>query len=407
MYMKTDLNLGARPHRKPFWLACLFLVCTVGSVPAQHVESRSKGFLPDSLYSYPAPTFWSHWFIDAGGGGRTYFGDHNRQMNIKDRLTLGAELNIGKWWSPVVGTRIGYSYQPVKGATQNGSHSTGEVYDASQGLSRQKFDVGHVYADVLFNLTNLFCGVNEKRVYAIAPYVGLGWMRTWDHPQVNEISANLGVMNSFRLSDALDLKLDIRGAMVNDRFDGEVGGRKNEGLLSANLGLVYHIGNKRWRKPIPTRMDDAQLALLQQRLNEMDQQNAALRDKLANARNKPAEIQKILEQIEVVSDVLVIFKIGKSDLLQDARVNIGFAAELMKAFKESTYTITGYADEGTGTPKFNDRLSRNRAEAVKNCLVNEFGIDPARLSTVAAGGIGNWHYNNPALSRAVVISPNK
>jgi outer membrane protein OmpA-like peptidoglycan-associated protein len=410
MCMKTIIDFGLCLRRQSFRIATLFLVCTAGSVSAQQVESRTKGPDPsDSLYYYklPANNFWNHWFIQAGGGGRTYFGDHNRQMQIKDRLSLGAELNIGKWWTPAVGTRIGYSYQPVKGATQNGSHSTGKVYDLSQGLSYQKYDVGHVYGDVLFNLTNLFCGVNEHRVYSFTPYVGLGWMRTWNQPQASEISASLGLMNSFRLCDALDLTLDIRGAMVNDRFDGEVGGRKNEGLLSASLGFVYYFDGKHWSKPVPKRMNDTELALLQQRLQEMDQQNASLRDRLASVRNQPKEIQKILEQIKVVSDVLVIFPIGKSTLSQDARVNIGFAAELMKAFKESSYTITGYADEGTGSPALNDRLSRDRADAVKNCLVQEFGISASRLSTVAAGGIGNWHYNNPKLSRAAVISPNK
>jgi outer membrane protein OmpA-like peptidoglycan-associated protein len=396
-------------RRRLFLLAGLFLVCAVGSASAQHERSSPKSILSDSLFYYhgSVDNFWRHWFIQAGGGGRMYFGDHNRQMKFKDRVSAGGEMHIGKWWSPLVGTRVGYSYQSVLGATQNGSHSTGKVYDASQGLYKQKFDVGHVYGDVLFNLTNLFCGVNENRFYSLAPYIGLGWMRTWDQPQVNEVSANIGLLNSFRLSKEMDLTLDVRGAMVNDRFDGEPGGRKNEGLLSASLGLVYHFGGDRWAKPTPRPMNTAELALLHQRINEINQQNADLRDKLAAARNQPKEIQKIIEQMEVVADVLVIFPIGKSTLLQDARVNIGFAAELMKAFKASTYTITGYADEGTGTPKLNDRLSQDRAEAVKNCLVQEFGIDASRLKTVGAGGIGNWHYNNPALSRAVVISPNK
>jgi outer membrane protein OmpA-like peptidoglycan-associated protein len=407
--MKTIINFSSCLRRHLFWFASLLLVCTAGSVSAQQTASHAKASgTSDSLYCYDLPvnTFWSHWFIEAGGGGRIYFGDHNRQMKFKDRLSTGAELHIGKWWSPVVGTRIGYSYQSVKGATQNGSHSTGQVYDASQWLDKQKFDVGHVYGDVMFNLTNLFCGVNDKRFYSFTPYVGLGWMRTWDHPQVNEISANLGLMNSFRLSKAIDLTLDIRGAMVNDRFDGEVGGRKNEGLLSVSLGLVCHLG-QRWSKPTPKRMNNAELASLQQRIREMNQQNASLRDQLATAYNQPKDVQKILEYIEVASDVLVIFQIGKSDLSQNARVNIGFVAELMKTFKNSTYTITGYADEGTGNPALNDRLSQNRADAVKNCLVQEFGIEASRLSTVAAGGIGNWHYNNPKLSRAAVISPNK
>ena len=44
----------------------------------------------------------------------------------------------------------------------------------------------------------------------------------------------------------------------------------------------------------------------------------------------------------------------------------------MKENKNAVYTIIGYADKGTGTKEFNQFLSKARAEAVYNCLVNEF-----------------------------------
>ncbi|MDR1526512.1 MAG: OmpA family protein [Dysgonamonadaceae bacterium] len=408
--MKTIINVSLGSWRRSFLSASLLLVCVAGSMSAQPVKTRStESVTSDSLCSNCISTgkFWSHWFIDAGGGGRIYFGDHNRQMKHKDRPSAGAELHIGKWWSPVVGTRIGYSFQSVKGVTQNGSHSTGHVYDASQNLTKQKFNVEHIHGDVLFNVSNLLCGVNENRFYSLSPYVGLGWMYTRDVPKEREVSANIGLLNSFRLSKTMDLTLDIRGAMVNDRFDGEVGGRRNEGLLSANLGLIYHFGGRNWSCPAPKRMNESELTALRDRIAEMNQQNASLRNKLSDTYNQPKEIQKVTERIESVSDVLVIFPIGKSTLSQDARVNIGFMASLMKKFKDSSYIITGYADDGTGNPPLNDRLSRDRAEAVKNCLVREFGINASRLKTVAAGGVGNKYYNNPALSRAVIVSPNK
>jgi outer membrane protein OmpA-like peptidoglycan-associated protein len=153
-------------------------------------------------------------------------------------------------------------------------------------------------------------------------------------------------------------------------------------------------------------MNTSELAILRNRLAEMDQQNHSLRNKLSDTYNQ-IQTQKVIERIESVSDVLILFAIGQSTLSQDARVNIGFLANLMKKFNNDSFTIIGYADKGTGSQEFNQQLSKSRAEAVKNCLISEFGIQASRLTTVAAGGIGNKYYNNPALSRAVVITSNR
>ena len=41
--------------------------------------------------------------------------------------------------------------------------------------------------------------------------------------------------------------------------------------------------------------------------------------------------------------------------------------------------ITGYADVETGNPAYNLKLSQRRAEAVRDMLVNDFGVDSSRL----------------------------
>ena len=66
------------------------------------------------------------------------------------------------------------------------------------------------------------------------------------------------------------------------------------------------------------------------------------------------------------------------------------------------YTITGYADAGTGSKRVNERLSKERAEAVYDCLVNEFGVSGSQLRVDHKGGVGNMFYDDPRLSRAVI-----
>ena len=45
--------------------------------------------------------------------------------------------------------------------------------------------------------------------------------------------------------------------------------------------------------------------------------------------------------------------------------------------------ITGGADLGTGSLETNKRLSKQRAEYVKNILVNQFGYKDANITTEA------------------------
>lgn len=87
----------------------------------------------------------------------------------------------------------------------------------------------------------------------------------------------------------------------------------------------------------------------------------------------------------------------------EARVNLGFLAKVMKENnRKVVYTIIGYADKGTGSPKFNERLSKARAEAVYECLVEEFEVPAEILEVTHEGGVDNMFYDDPRLSRAVI-----
>ncbi len=44
----------------------------------------------------------------------------------------------------------------------------------SNGYYKQKWNMANFHGDVLFNLSNMFCGYNEDRLYSFIPYVGAG-----------------------------------------------------------------------------------------------------------------------------------------------------------------------------------------------------------------------------------------
>lgn len=375
-----------------------------GSMRAQTKSSVEEEFVTYETDKYKVETnkFWSNWFISVGGGAQMLFGDHEKQMKFADRLSPALDVAIGKWFTPGIGIRFMYSGLSWKGVTQNGAYGNGKVYDASKWLEEQEANYFNLHGDVLFNLSNLFCGYNEKRIWNVSPYVSLGWARMLDAPKTNEITGSLGLINSFRLCSSLDLQIDVRGTVMNDRFDGETGGRSAEGILSATVGLTYKFPKRGWNKVKTPVYNDALWNEYRGKMNNLNAENERLKALLAEANSKPAET-KVEKQI-VVPDLIVTFRIGKSALTKEDRVNLGFLAKAIKeGDPKATYTITGYADAGTGSKKINEHLSKARAAAVYSCLVNEFGVDKSQLRVRHEGGVDNMFYDDPRLSRAAIL----
>lgn len=386
----------------------------VSKVSAQSVEVVRDTIIEETVDRYKVVTnhFFEDWIVGAGIGTQFYYGDHNGEMKFTNRLVPAYELYLAKWFTPGIGVRTAVNGLKNKGVTQNHSHSTGEVFDATKWLERQEFNYLNIHGDVLFNLTYIINGYNKDRIFTMSPYLGVGWMFTWDEPTGREISANIGLYNTFRVSNTMDITLDLRGSMVNDRFDGEVGERKEEGMFTAALGLAYRLGKKArktekltWTKPVTTVVSSNEeiLKVLRNEVNQTAAKNEALREQLEVAKNE--SITDInLDHNVLVAPILVTFQINESIVSKEARVNLGFFADAIKENQSGiVYTITGYADQGTGNKRVNERLSHERATAIFNVLVDEFGVPASSLKVRSEGGVENMFYNDPRLSRAVIV----
>lgn len=372
----------------------------------QSAESTEKVEYSTDKYKVETNSFWDNWFISIGAGGQVYFGDHDKQVSFGERISPALDIAVGKWFSPEIGVRLMYNALSAKGATRWGAaHSTGEEVEGwGTGLYKSKFNYFNFQADAMFNLSNIFCGYNEKRVYNCSPYIGLGVMKVTDAPKETAVSGHFGILNSFRLCSALDLNLDLRGTLVDDDFDGEPGGRGGEGMFSATIGLTYKFKPRGWNRSrtiVREVYNNDEINAMREKLNQMSEENARLEEALAQ--NDRERAQTIVKQI--TSANLIVFPIGESTLSNQARVNLGMLAEVIKQGDASTvYTITGYADAGTGSKEMNERLSKARAEAVCDCLVKEFGVNKSQLKIDYKGGVDNMFYDDPRMSRAVITT---
>ena len=406
-------------NSKIYSVSLLFL-SIVSTTFAQNTPKRDTVITEiDDKYKVVTNKFFDNWFIGAGGGAQFIFGDHDKQMQFKDRLTPAINVYLGKWFSPGIGFRGGYTGYKLKGLTHPwdpfATHSTGEKYQDVKNvadlniLEVQKFKYNHIHGDVLFNLSNIFSGYKEDRFFNTSLFAGFGWGWVNEEPAESEPSINLGFYNTFRLSNALNLTIDLRGSLFKDDFDGEPGGRKEDGIVAGTVGLAYNIGKRVWDKERIVEIltyDEAELNVLRDRVNKLANDNDALNKQLAEANSKDITDVK-LEKNVLVAPILVTFPINKSTVSNEARVNLGFFAKAIKEGKTNVvYNISGYADKGTGTPATNERLSRERAEAIYNVLVREFGVSPSQLTISHHGGVDNMYYNDPRLSRAVILLGN-
>ena len=396
------------------------LVCLSSFSFGQSANIKRDTVVTESTDKYRVVTnrFFDNWFLGVSAGGQFLMGDHDKQMQFKDRITPAFNGYIGKWFSPNIGVRAGYTGYKLKGLSHEWDlqHSDGEVYndvknDKDLGLLRiQKFQYNHVSGDVMFNLTNILGGYKEKRFYNISPYLGLGWAWVDEAPKTRESSINFGIYNAFRLSDAFNLTLDARGSLLKDDFDGEIGGRKEEGIIAGTIGIAYNFKKRNWDREkvvsITSSYDETELNALRDRVNKLANDNESLRKQLADASNKTVTDVKV-EKSVLVAPILVTFPVNKSTISNEARVNLEFFAKAIKAGKSNVvYNIAGYADKGTGTTATNERLSKERAEAIYNVLVREFGVPASQLTTSHFGGVDNMYYDDPRLSRAVIVIGN-
>jgi len=80
----------------------------------------------------------------------------------------------------------------------------------------------------------------------------------------------------------------------------------------------------------------------------------------------------------------VLFSTGKSQLKSGGINNVQKLADFLNQNPQRKVLIEGYTDS-TGSDSFNQRLSEQRADSVRNALVNNMGVRSDRVSTRGYG----------------------
>jgi outer membrane protein OmpA-like peptidoglycan-associated protein len=368
--------------------------------------------------------FWHNWQLDLGLGTQLYYGDNDWKVakKVPEMFVFPAiDLYLTKWVSPSFGVGLGANWAPFKGLYQTKPGHSNNPREAnanfrpdkvtlynnadpkynSEGLALQKGSYLDVFALAHANLMNMFGGYKPDRFFEIDAYAGggvvFGFSESGNAPSA---SFNTGLINTFRLTEQLRLMLNIRGALVGDDFDGEaymdeptkkhwLANHKLDGIAGATVGLTYNIGKEysKWRLAERTSVYQYDKETIEKIVKEV------------------VEVEKEVAKPEVPEVWFHInFIIDRWDISKKELINIHAVSDLIKSTPNTKYLICGYADKQTATPAHNLMLSENRAKAVYNVMVNEFGVNPDQLVMDYKGGVDYMFYNMKELSRCTMIT---
>ncbi len=353
---------------------------------------------------YETNRFGDNWFIGVGGGVNMFWTKGYTIKNVGPSI----DASVGKWFTPSVGMRVGYS-----------------GFTTKLNKAPQEFGYMYVHGDFLWNVSNAFSGYKETRFWNFVPYLHAGWYRAYDAGKEgfpnNELGVGAGLLHNLRLSDRLDLIIDMKGILVNGRVMG------GDGIAvhpSVTMGFAVDLGFPNFVRTstVVSALEMAnadQVAALQAAAAALELANAELEGDVIALQKKNKDLNKQVTDLKKnqkkgvdMHDVLkgmsptyVYFSIGKTTLGVDEMTHFDYIAKnlLAKADKECKIyiTVTGSADSNTGTAKRNAKLSEERGKYIANLLTTKYGISKDRLevkSEVVKAAA------DPELARAVKIS---
>ena len=269
---------------------------------------------------------------------------HNNDAdNLKGLSEVGAELQDDLF----VGAALGVELTPWLGFEAEYSQVKGDidVAEVKDGEYKQQQLAGNFYVTSDLITKNYDSKVKPYVLLGAGhyKYEGEGEAAGWEDEGT---LGNAGVGAFWRLNDALSLRTEARGTY---NFDEQFW--NYTALAGLNVVLGGHL------KPA-----------------------VAAPVVVVPVEPKPVEPtpQVLVEDLNM--ELRVFFDTNKSNIKDQYKPEIAKVAEKLVEYPNATARIEGHTDS-TGPRALNDRLSLARADSVKSALVNEYNVNPTRLST--------------------------
>ena len=267
-----------------------------------------------------------------------------------------ALVGVDKYVNPWFG--VGVEARTLIG-TGNGSYNTKTVFDWVNLSGYAKF-----------NVLNMFNYNGERRIFEPVVYTGLGWGHSTACLHTNQATYRAGVELNLNLGKekAWGIVLNpsvVWGGMTEHKLN------KHDGSFEVTAGIVYHFktsnGTRTFAKP--RLYSQSEIDALNARIKELDSRPVAVKEVINT--NSTASIN-VVEKTYIVT-----FAKSKADLTNAAKANLD---------KITGTVVIEASASPEGTTKFNQKLSEDRANAVKSYLESR-GVKVTKATGL--GVVGN------------------
>ena len=354
-----------------------------------------------------------NWSVGVQAGGVTPAYGHKFFGDL--RPVVG--LTVAKEITPIFG--LAAEVNAVINAQHNNLGPTGAPFNTNKA-----FDASNVSGLLRFNLTNLFLGyTGEPRFLDVKALFGMGWGHEYyghSNNDRNLLTSKAGLDFGFNLGAEKAWQVNVKPAFVWCLTDGIRASEydKKYGHIELTAGVTYKFLNSNGTHnfTLVKEYDQAEVDGLNAKINDLrnqlgakDQKIAAdaaaikkLQDELNDCRNKKVPAPPVVDPGKVVNslETNVFFAQGKSVITAAQQPNVERVASFLKSHPAAKVAIKGYASP-EGGKAINDKLSKARANAVKDMLIKKYKVDASRIVSAEGCGVGDL-FSEPTWNRVAV-----
>ena len=335
--------------------------------------------------------FNPHWYVQAQIGGQYTLGE----VGFGKLLSPNAQLGVGYNFNKVVGARFSLNAWQSKAGQK-------VISDGATTTYKWKWNYIAPMVDATFNLTNLFCEYNPNRLVEVGVFGGIGANIAWGNDEAADAQAailatpgsknlegydktamplenlwdgtkarfvaRVGANVDFRVSDRVKLGVELSANTLSDKYNSKKAGNP-DWYFNALVGAKIALGQTHNTKVIPAPKPVEKII---ERIIE---------------KPAPAPAPKTETKQEAVDENFrrdIFFPIGNSNIAKSQTTKIAEIVTFMKENPDAKITLTGYADKGTGSAAFNDKIAARRAQTVYNTLAAK-GVAKNRMIKKSMG----------------------
>ena len=374
------------------FLTASFALCAAFMANAQEAQEETEY------------VFQPHWYVQG-------------QVGMQE--TLG-ETSFGKLASFNAQVGVGYRFNPVLGARLifNGWTSKGSI-EVDGKRSDWKWNYVAPTVNATVDLVNLIGGFNPERPVNAGIFAGIGANIAARNGEANDVNNALkasvykdldaaarpdvlrniwtgtkarfvgqfGVYADYNLTSNLKLGLELQANVLPDGYNSKKAGNA-VWYFNGLVGVKYAFGTtftKQKRKKCCAATAEPKII-----------------EKIVEVPVEKIVVKEVIKEVPAPLTRDVFFKISTIKITKDEMYKVAEVARYMKTNPDTKVTVTGYADKGTGSMKLNLRLSAQRAEAVANALIKEYGIASDRITVKSMGEVEDQPYPTPAQNRVAI-----